>query len=96
MRIALLQINPTVGDLPGNSSLIARAARCAQSQGADLAITSELALMGYLPRDLLMNRAFVLRAGQELEALAVELKDGPPLLVGVATPNPLPEAAPIQ
>ena len=88
MRIALLQINPTVGDLRGNSALIARGARCAQTQGADLAITSELALMGYLPRDLLMNRGFVRRAGRALEALAVELKDGPPVLVGLATPNP--------
>ena len=88
MRIALLQINPTVGDLRGNAALIARGVRCAQAQGAALALTSELALMGYLPRDLLMNRGFVRRAGQELAALAAELKDGPPVLVGLATPNP--------
>ena len=88
MRIALLQINPTAGDLKGNSALIARGVRSAQSQGAGLAVTPELALMGYLPRDLLMNRGFVLRAGQALNALAAELKDGPPVLVGLATPNP--------
>jgi predicted amidohydrolase len=52
MRLALLQINPTAGDLDGNSSLIVRAARAARAQGADLMVTSELALMGYLPRDL--------------------------------------------
>src|SRR5689334_4135614 len=50
--------------------------------------TPELALMGYLPRDLLMNRGFVRRAGEKLSAIAAELKDAPPLLVGVATPNP--------
>jgi NAD+ synthase/NAD+ synthase (glutamine-hydrolysing) len=88
LRIALLQINPTAGDLNGNSALIARGVRVAQSQAAGLVVTPELALMGYLPRDLLMNRGFVRRAGQTLDALAMELKDAPPLLVGVATPNP--------
>src|ERR1035438_10176909 len=88
MRLALLQINPTAGDLEGNSSLIVRGARAAAVQGADLMVTPELALMGYLPRDLLMNRGFIRRAGEKLEHIAGELKDAPPLLVGVATPNP--------
>jgi NAD+ synthase/NAD+ synthase (glutamine-hydrolysing) len=95
LRIALLQINPTAGDLKGNSALIARGVRAAQSQGADLAVTPELALMGYLPRDLLMNRGFVRRAGRTLNALATELKDGPPLLVGIATPNPADSGRPL-
>jgi hypothetical protein len=47
MRLALLQINPTAGDLEGNSSLIVRGARAAEVQGADLMVTPELALMGY-------------------------------------------------
>jgi len=88
LRLALLQINPTAGDVDGNSSLIVRAARTAQSLGADLAVTPELALMGYLPRDLLMSNGFVRRGCQALTRLAAELRDGPPLLVGVATPNP--------
>ena len=88
MRVGLLQINPTAGDISGNSSLIIRAARQAQSQGADLVVTPELALMGYLPRDLLMSRGFIRRGCQELAHIAAELKDAPPLLVGVATPNP--------
>ena len=88
MRIALLQVNPTAGDLGGNASLIVRGARAAQSLGADLAVTPELALMGYLPRDLLMNSGFVQRGCQALTRMAAELHDGPPLLVGVATPNP--------
>ena len=62
MRVALLQINPTAGDLEGNASLIMRGARAAQAQGVDLMVTPELALMGYLPRDLLMNQR--LRAAQ--------------------------------
>jgi NAD+ synthase (glutamine-hydrolysing) len=88
LRIALLQINPTAGDLSGNSALIIAGARRARELGADLAVTPELALMGYLPRDLLMNRGFVQRSAAELVRIAAELKDGPPLLVGVATPNP--------
>ncbi len=88
MRIALLQINPTAGDIGGNSSLIVSGVRRAQSLGADLVVTPELALMGYLPRDLLMSQGFVRRSCQELTRIAAELQNAPPLLVGVATPNP--------
>lgn len=88
MRVALLQINPTAGDLAGNASLIVNATREAQSRGADLVVTPELALMGYLPRDLLMMQGFVRRSCQMLARIAGELKDAPPLLVGIATPNP--------
>src|SRR5206468_6781523 len=48
MKIALLQINPTVGDLAGNARLIADAVRQVGHDGADLAVTPELALVGYL------------------------------------------------
>ncbi|MCX6677473.1 MAG: NAD+ synthase [Methanothrix sp.] len=86
MKIALLQLNPTVGDLRGNSDLIAGAAR--RAAGADLAVTSELALLGYPPRDLLLNADFVERSWAALRRLAQELADLPPLLVGLAEPNP--------
>jgi NAD+ synthase (glutamine-hydrolysing) len=88
LRIALLQINTTAGDLPGNASLIIRGVRQAQFAGADLVVTPELSLMGYLPRDLLMNRGFVARSGQMLQQVATELAGGPPVLAGTATPNP--------
>jgi NAD+ synthase/NAD+ synthase (glutamine-hydrolysing) len=88
LRVALLQINPTAGDLNGNSCLIIRGVRAAQAEGADLVVTPELALMGYLPRDLLMNQGFVQRGCQTLSRLAGELKNAPALLVGLATPNP--------
>jgi NAD+ synthase/NAD+ synthase (glutamine-hydrolysing) len=81
-------VNPTAGDLDGNAALIVQAARRAQAMGADLMATPELALMGYLPRDLLMNQGFVRRAGEKLANLARELQDAPPMLVGLATPNP--------
>lgn len=88
MRVALLQINATVGDIDGNSALIRRGVLAAKLQGADLVVTSELALMGYLPRDLLMNQGFVRRSGDALAGLAAELAGAPPVLVGVATVNP--------
>jgi NAD+ synthase (glutamine-hydrolysing) len=95
LRIALLQTNPTAGDLDGNTSLILCAARDAQAQGADLMVTSELALMGYLPRDLLMSEGFVRRAGEKLTSMAAGLQDAPPLLIGVATVNPAPMGRPL-
>ena len=88
MRIALLQINPTAGDITGNAALIVRGARRARELGADLVVTPELALMGYLPRDLLMSRGFIRRGFEELCRIASELADGPPVLVGIATENP--------
>jgi len=86
MKIALLQLNPTVGDLGGNTALIASAAR--RAADADLAVTSELALLGYPPRDLLLNADFVERSWAALGFLAQELADLPPILVGLAEPNP--------
>jgi NAD+ synthase/NAD+ synthase (glutamine-hydrolysing) len=88
LRVALLQINPTAGDIDGNSALISRGVLAAQARGADLVVTPELALMGYLPRDLLMNQGFVRRSCLTLTRLAAELAGAPPVLVGVATPNP--------
>ena len=76
MRVALLQLNPTAGDINGNSALIVRGARRAQAMGADLIVTPELALMGYLPRDLLMSQGFVRKSCQELAGIAKELGRG--------------------
>jgi hypothetical protein len=75
MRLPLLQINPTASDLDGNSALIVHGARTARAQGADLMVTSELALMDYRPRDLLMNQGSVYRAGEKLSHIVGELKD---------------------
>jgi len=88
VRVALLQIDPTAGDIQGNAALIVRGARDARSLDADLVVTPELALMGYLPRDLLMSEGFVRRSCEMLKRMAVDLRDAPPLLVGVATNNP--------
>jgi NAD+ synthase/NAD+ synthase (glutamine-hydrolysing) len=86
MKIALLQLNPTVGDLKGNAKLIVGAVR--RAEGTDLAVTSELALLGYPPRDLLLNADFVKRGWDILRELARDLADSSPILVGLAEPNP--------
>jgi NAD+ synthase (glutamine-hydrolysing) len=87
MKLALLQLNPTVGDLTGNADLIARAVRRVDAN-ADLAVTSELALLGYPPRDLLLNDDFIKRSQNVLESLAHGLNGSLPVLVGLAEPNP--------
>ena len=95
MKIALLQINPTVGDLQGNSRLIVEAVREAGRLDADLAVTPELALVGYLPRDLLLSAHFVGRSWDGIARLAREAAGLPPVLVGVPEPNPSDEGRPL-
>ncbi len=70
MRIALCQINPTVGDLEGNAALILDFARRAAARGADLAVFPELAITGYPPRDLLEKASFRERSLAALHRLA--------------------------
>jgi NAD+ synthase/NAD+ synthase (glutamine-hydrolysing) len=69
MRIALCQINPTVGDLAGNLELVLDASRRAAARGADLAVFPELVLTGYPPRDLLEKESFRARSLETLHAL---------------------------
>ena len=88
MKIALLQINPTVGDLAGNARLILDALAEAGSHGADLAVTPELGLVGYLPRDLLLSEGFVRHSWDALAVLARDAASLPPVLVGLPEPNP--------
>ncbi len=59
MKIALAQMDTTVGDFAGNEAKILDAARRAESQGADLALFPELTITGYPPRDLLLKKDFV-------------------------------------
>ena len=87
MRVALLQINTTPGDLSGNARRIIDGAMRARKLDAELVVTTELALMGYLPRDLLLSAGFVRHSREMLVKMAAELAGGPALLVGTATPN---------
>ncbi len=69
MRLALAQINPTVGDIGANARLIEDFAGRARDAGADLVVFPELCLTGYPPKDLLMQEGFVAAA----EGVAMEL-----------------------
>ncbi len=73
MKIALAQINPTVGDFDGNCRLVLEAVAAAEARGAALAIFPELALSGYPPKDLLERPAFVGEARAALEGLTAAL-----------------------
>ncbi len=85
MRITLAQLNPTVGDLTGNSALIAAAIDQAEAERADLLITPELAVLGYPPRDLLLRSGMAERSRQAVEALAVRTRRVT-ALIGFAEP----------
>lgn len=81
MKIAIAQINCTVGDLPGNAAKILDAAERARALGADLVLTPELSLCGYPPEDLLLREDFRTACEKELAALAGRI-DGIRVVVG--------------
>lgn len=81
--IALLQFDPTVGDLDHNGRRLAALAQQALSSGAKVGISTELAVCGYPPRDLLMERDFVERS----MVAALTLETPLPVLVGTPIPS---------
>lgn len=84
MRIALSQINPTIGALSQNAAKIKDYYHRAANSGADLVIFTELSLSGYPPKDLLLYQSFVDREKELLnqEILPLTTKDGPMILIG--------------
>ena len=84
MKIALAQLNPTVGDLAGNSQLILEATRRAVTAGADLIVFSELVICGYPPKDLLLREGFAAACDIAVEKLAAAL----PREIGVILGHP--------
>ncbi|MGE5568849.1 MAG: NAD+ synthase [Rhodospirillales bacterium] len=81
MRIALGQINTTVGDLAGNTDLMVRTAQRAVAGGARLVVFPELSLTGYPPRDLVEKPSFLERTAEQLERLAAETAELPLALI---------------
>ncbi len=82
MRLAIAQINTTVGDIDGNRDLIVSRLEQAREQKADLVLFPELAVTGYPPEDLLLRPAFLRAADRALEHIAAHAK-GIVALVGV-------------
>ncbi|MFL4987606.1 MAG: NAD+ synthase [Microvirga sp.] len=84
LRIALAQLNPTVGDVAGNAAKVRAARSEAAGLGADVVMFPELFLAGYPPEDLVLKPAFQDVCREACEALARETGDGgPAVLVGL-------------
>jgi len=87
VKIALAQINPTVGDFTGNLEKIVAVSRRAAAMGARLTVFSELALCGYPPADFLEKPSFLVRCRAAVDELASATRELPTaILVGVALP----------
>jgi NAD+ synthase (glutamine-hydrolysing) len=98
MRVAIAQVNPTVGDLAGNRRLVEEAAAKAASERAALVVLPELVLTGYPPMDLLEREGFVRDQLRELDALLpaserVAIALGAAVPAGEARPRKLHNAA---
>ncbi len=85
MKIALGQINPTVGDFSGNAARIINFAQQARTAGAGLILFPELSVCGYPPRDLVERPSFVARNRETAERIAVET-NGIAVICGLVTP----------
>jgi len=89
VKIALAQINPTVGDFTGNLEKIIAASRRAADQGARLTVFSELAICGYPPADFLEKPSFLARCRTAVDELADATRDlSTAVVAGVALPAP--------
>ena len=86
MHTALIQFNPTVGDLAGNSARMAEMIGDARAQGAELVVFPELAICGYPPRDLLLHEGFVEACADAAKALGEQHSAGLTLVFGCPLP----------
>lgn len=95
MRIALAQINPTIGDIPGNVRKIVDFTLQAKAQGAEVVVFPELAVCGYPPKDLLLKPQFI---DDNLRALQLIAKRGIGIdvIVGYADRNANPVGRPLH
>jgi NAD+ synthase (glutamine-hydrolysing) len=88
MKIAIAQLNPTIGDITNNAQQIITAVENAAQQNVRLLLTPELSLCGYPPRDLLLYPGFVDLMSQELKAIANRLPKDMAVLIGTVETNP--------
>lgn len=87
MKIAIAQLNPTIGDISGNAEKILKVAKEAVNQNVNLLLTPELSLCGYPPKDLLLNFSFVNSMESKLTELAAKLPSQLTVLIGTVTVN---------
>jgi NAD+ synthase (glutamine-hydrolysing) len=87
MKIALAQINPTIGDLDGNRTKILDYARRAHDRGTDLVVFPELCVTGYPPEDLLENPFFKKATQRTVARIAQDVPSSLGVLLGAPVPN---------
>jgi NAD+ synthase/NAD+ synthase (glutamine-hydrolysing) len=90
VKLALAQINPTIGDFTGNVRKIVEVSVASQRHGADLVIFPEMAVCGYPPADLLEKASFLARAEEALEEIAEQVTANHPIAVLCGCPTPAP------
>ena len=81
LRIAVAQLNPTVGDVAGNLARARAAREDAARQGADLLLLTELFISGYPPEDLVLKPAFLKACRRAIDDFAADTADGGPGVV---------------
>ena len=87
MKIAIAQLNPTIGDITHNAQQIIAATQEAARQNVRLLLTPELSLCGYPPRDLLLYPRFIDSMQEQLEEIAFHIPKDIAILVGTVTKN---------
>jgi NAD+ synthase (glutamine-hydrolysing) len=87
LRLALAQIDPTVGDIEGNAQRAREWVERARDEGAQLVVLPELALTGYPPEDLLLKPHFLEATRRALHSLASDVHEGLVALIGFAEGN---------
>ncbi len=88
LRVALAQINPTVGDLAGNAGLIAEAVKSAQAQGANLIVFPEMIVTGYPVEDLALRPSFQAASITAVEEIAAGITGDLVAVVGYLDQGP--------
>jgi len=88
LRVALAQINPTVGDLAGNAGLIKDCIKNAQEQGAHLIVFPEMIVTGYPVEDLALRPSFQAASIEAVEAIATEITGDIVAVVGYLDQGP--------
>ena len=88
LRVALAQINPTVGDLAGNAGLIAEAVKSAQAQGANLIVFPEMIVTGYPVEDLALRPSFQAASIRAVEEIAAAITGDIVAVVGYLDQGP--------
>ncbi len=86
MRLALAQLNPTIGAIDHNAGLIERAIHEARAAGADLLVTPELSICGYPPKDLLLREGFIQRCAQTAKRIGETMTEGMAVILGCPLP----------